>query len=166
LEFYAEDENDFNRFVSTWNFTIMFKFKLQDIQPEEHYIPNWNCMPKPKKKKSSKRNCLISRINQKLPDYVRVQVTRYSTRRTLYSKLEFYAENENGFIDTCQPRISLICSSSSYKIFNEKNIIFQIGILCRKKKEKNISSKRNCLISRINPKLPDYVRVQVTRYST
>ena len=48
-------------------------------------------------------------------------------RRTLYSKLEFYAE---------------------------------------KKKKKNISSKRNCLISRINPKLPDYVRVQGIRYST
>ena len=27
----------------------MFKFKLQDIQREEHYIPNWNFMPKTKK---------------------------------------------------------------------------------------------------------------------
>jgi len=48
LEFYAEDENDVNRYVSSWNFTIMFKFKLQDIQREEHYIPNWNFMLKPK----------------------------------------------------------------------------------------------------------------------
>jgi len=31
LEFYAEKENDFNRYVSTRNFTIMFNFKLQDI---------------------------------------------------------------------------------------------------------------------------------------
>jgi hypothetical protein len=37
-------------------------------------------------------------------------------------------------IDTCQPRISLLCSSSSYKIFNVKNIIFQIGILCQRQK--------------------------------
>ena len=49
LEFYADKENNFNRYVSTWNFTIMFKFKLQDIQHEEHYIPNWNFMPKTKK---------------------------------------------------------------------------------------------------------------------
>ena len=34
-----------------WNFTIMFKFKLQDIQREENYIPNWNFMPKKKRKK-------------------------------------------------------------------------------------------------------------------
>jgi hypothetical protein len=128
----------------------MFKFKLQDIQPEEHYIPNWNCMPKPKKKKSSKRNCLISRINQKLPDYVRVQVTRYSTRRTLYSKLEFYAENENGFIDTCQPRISLICSSSSYKIFNVKNIYSKLEFYAKDKKMMtSCFSGWNCLMFRI-----------------
>ena len=31
LEFYADKENDFIRYVSTWNFTIMIKFKLQDI---------------------------------------------------------------------------------------------------------------------------------------
>ena len=46
LEFYAENKNDVNRFVSTCNFNIMFKFKLQDNQREEHYIPNWNLMPK------------------------------------------------------------------------------------------------------------------------
>ena len=53
-------------------------------------------------------------------------------RRILYSKLEFYAEDENNFncYGTCQPGISLLCSSSSYKIFNVMNIIFQIGILC------------------------------------
>ncbi len=28
----------------------MFKFKLQDNQREEHFIPNWNFMPKTKKK--------------------------------------------------------------------------------------------------------------------
>jgi hypothetical protein len=33
-------------------------------------------------------------------------------------------------IVTCQPGISLLCSSSSYKIFNVMNILFQIGILC------------------------------------
>ena len=48
FEFYAENENDVNRYVPTKNFTIMFKFKLQDIQREEHYIPNWNFMPKTK----------------------------------------------------------------------------------------------------------------------
>ena len=31
LEFYADKVNDFNRYVSARNFTIMFKFKLQDI---------------------------------------------------------------------------------------------------------------------------------------
>jgi hypothetical protein len=51
LEFYAENENDFNRYVPTWNFTIMINFKLQDIQCEEHFIPNWNFMPKKKEKK-------------------------------------------------------------------------------------------------------------------
>ena len=55
---------------------------LQDIQRDEHYIPNWNFMP---------RNETV-----KLQDY--------------------YVQ------------------SSSYKIFNVKNIIFQIGILCRRKK--------------------------------
>ena len=66
LEFYAEDENNFNCYVSTWNFNIMFKFKLQDIQRDEHYIPNWNFMP---------RNETV-----KLQDYyVQVQVTKYST---------------------------------------------------------------------------------------
>ena len=50
LEFYAEDEHDVNRYESSWNFNIMFKFKLQDNQREEHYIPNWNFMPKTKKK--------------------------------------------------------------------------------------------------------------------
>ena len=49
LEFYTEDENNVNRFVSTWNFTIMFKFKLQDNQCDEHYILNWNFMPKTRK---------------------------------------------------------------------------------------------------------------------
>jgi hypothetical protein len=50
LEFYAEDEHDVNRYESSWKFNIMFKFKLQDNQREEHYIPNWNFMPKTKKK--------------------------------------------------------------------------------------------------------------------
>jgi hypothetical protein len=49
LEFYAENKNDFNRYVPTWNFTIMINFKLQDIQCEEHFIPNWNFMPKNKR---------------------------------------------------------------------------------------------------------------------
>ncbi len=38
-----------NRYVSTWNFKIMFKFKLQDNQWEEHFIPNWIFLPKTKK---------------------------------------------------------------------------------------------------------------------
>ena len=46
LEFYAEDEHNVNRYESSWNFNIMFKFKLQDNQREEHFIPNWNFMPK------------------------------------------------------------------------------------------------------------------------
>jgi hypothetical protein len=50
LEFYAEDEHDVNCYESSWNFNIMFKFKLQDNQREEHFIPNWNFMPKTKKK--------------------------------------------------------------------------------------------------------------------
>jgi hypothetical protein len=53
-------------------------------------------------------------------------------------------------IDTCQPRISLLCSSSSYKIFNVKNIIFQIGILCqRQKMMTSCFSGWNCLMFRI-----------------
>ncbi len=34
---------------------------------------------------------------------------------------------------TFQPGISRLCSSSSYKIINGKNIILQIGILCRRR---------------------------------
>ena len=49
-----------------------------------------------------------------------------------------------------QPRISVLCSSSSYKIFNVKNIIFQIGILCqRQKMMTSCFSGRNCLMFRI-----------------
>ncbi len=44
LGIYAEDKKDVKRYFSTWNFKIMFKFKLQDNQWEEHYIPNWNFM--------------------------------------------------------------------------------------------------------------------------
>jgi len=51
LEFYAENENNVNCFESTLNFNIMFKFKLQDNQCEEHYILNWNFMPKTEKNK-------------------------------------------------------------------------------------------------------------------
>ena len=43
----------------------MFKFKLQDVQREEHYIPNWNFMPKTKKMMTScfsGWNCLMFRI--------------------------------------------------------------------------------------------------------
>ena len=67
----------------------MFKFKLQDIQHEEHYIPNWNFM--------------------------------------------------------------LLCSSSSYKMYNVKNIIFQIGILCQSQRKLMTScfSGWNCLMFRI-----------------
>ena len=32
----------------TQNYQIMFGVKLQDIRREEHYIPNWNFMLKPK----------------------------------------------------------------------------------------------------------------------
>ncbi len=61
---YAENRNDVNRFVSTLNFNIMFKFKLQDNQREEHYIPNWNLMPKTENciYFLSEQNCLIFRI--------------------------------------------------------------------------------------------------------
>ena len=38
----------------------MFKFKLQDIQREEHYIANWNFMPKTSC--FSGWNCLMFRI--------------------------------------------------------------------------------------------------------
>jgi len=82
----------------------MFGFKLQDIQREEHYIPNWNFMLK---------------------------------TRTM-------------FIDTCQPRISLLCSSSSYKMYNVKNIKFQIGIYAKDKKMMtSCFSGWNCLMFRI-----------------
>ena len=40
----------------------MFKFKLQDNQREEHYIPHWNFMPKTKKMMTScfsGWNCLM-----------------------------------------------------------------------------------------------------------
>ena len=102
----------------------------------------------------------------KIQAYVWVQVAKSSPERHYIPNWNFMLIRRTILIVTCQPGISLLWSSSSYKRFNEKNIIFQIGIVCRKNKEKNISSKQNCLISRINPKLPDYVRVQVTRYST
>jgi hypothetical protein len=97
--------------------------------------------------------------------YVRVQVTKYTSERHYFPNWNFMLKTRTILIVSCRPGISLLCSSSSYKIFNLKNIIFQIGIVCRNQKKKK-SSKRNCLISRINQKLPDYVRVQVTRYST
>ena len=99
----------------------------------------------------------------KIQAYVWVQVAKSSPERHYFPNWNFMLKTRTILIVTCQPGISLLWSSSSYKIFNEKNIIFQIGILCRKTKEKNISLKRNCLISRINPKLPDYVRVQVPK---
>ena len=40
------DKNDIKHNVSTWSVKIMFKFKLQDNQWNEHYIPNWNFMLK------------------------------------------------------------------------------------------------------------------------
>ena len=46
---YAEDEKDVKRYISTWHFKTMFKIKLQDNKWEEHYIPNWNFLPKTKK---------------------------------------------------------------------------------------------------------------------
>ncbi len=57
-------KEDDNRYVSTWNFKIMFKFKLQDNQWEEHNIPNWIFLPKTKKrwKVVFDRNCLMFRI--------------------------------------------------------------------------------------------------------
>ena len=70
----------------------------------------------------------LVRVNLEFHYYVQVQVTRYSTWWTLYSKLEFYASKQN-----CQVT-RLLCSSSSYKIFNMNNIIFQIRILCRRQK--------------------------------
>jgi hypothetical protein len=57
LKYYAEDENDVNRYMSTWTFNSMFKFKLQDYQYEEHYIPNWNFMPT----KNIMINCFLVR---------------------------------------------------------------------------------------------------------
>ena len=47
----------------------------------------------------------------------------------------FMLKTRTMLIDTCQPRISLLCSSSSYKIINVKNIIFHIGILCQRQKK-------------------------------
>ena len=47
----------------------------------------------------------------------------------------FMLKTRTMFIDTWELRISLLCSSSSYKMYNVKNIIFQIGILCQRQKK-------------------------------
>ncbi len=78
------DKKDIKQYVSTQNYKIMFKFKLQDNQRKGHYNPNRNFMLK--------------------------------TRKMLNI--------------TFQRGISRLYSSSSYKIINQKNIIFQIEILC------------------------------------
>ncbi len=99
----------------------------------------------------SERNCLIFRISPKLPDYVRVLVTRsrYSMERHYIPNWNFMLKPRTMLIVTCQPGISILCSSSSYKIINVKNIIFQIEILCRRQKIVIFLSERNCLIFRI-----------------
>ena len=83
-----------NRKLSSLRSFYLYLLKIGEIQVSPlETIPSLKFYAEKQKKKNilSKRNCLISRINPKLPDYVRVQVT---------------------------------------KIFNVKNIIFQIGILC------------------------------------
>ena len=42
-------KKDIKQCVSTWNYKIMFNFKLQDNQWKEHYIPNRNFMLKTRK---------------------------------------------------------------------------------------------------------------------
>ena len=71
----------------------------------------------------------------KIQAYVRVQVAKSSPERHYFPNWNFMLKTRTILIVTCQPGISLLWSSSSYKIFNEKNIIFQIGILCRKTKK-------------------------------
>ncbi len=59
---------------------------------------------------------------------------------TLFSKLEFYAEDKKDVKRY---------ASSSYKIINGKNIIFQIGILCWRQTLQKIQDKieeKLCLI--------------------
>jgi hypothetical protein len=53
---YAEDKKDVKGCVSTWNFKVMFKFKLQDNQWEENYIPNWNFMLKTNFTRNTRQN--------------------------------------------------------------------------------------------------------------
>ena len=61
--------------------------------------------------------------------YVRVQVTKYSSERHYFPNWNFMLKTRTILIVSCRPGISLLCSSSSYKIFNEKNIIhFFAGI--------------------------------------
>ena len=62
LEFYADKENNFNRYVSTWNFTIMIKFKLQDINAKNMIFQVGNSCQRQKnddKLVFSGWNCLI-----------------------------------------------------------------------------------------------------------
>ena len=82
------------------------------------------------------RKILINISSLEIQAYVQVQVTKYSSERNYFQNWNFMLKTRTILIVSCRPGISLICSSSSYKIFNEKNIIFQIGILCRKKKKK------------------------------
>ncbi len=96
-------KKNIKQYVSTWNYKIMFEFKLQDNQRKEHYIPKRNFMLKMRKM-----------LNL-----------------------------------TFQPGILRLCSSSSYKIINGKNIIFQIGILCWRQILQEIQDKieeKLCLI--------------------
>ncbi len=69
---------------------------------------------------------------------------------------EHYIPNWNFMLKTrkmlnvmFQPGISRLCSSSSYKIINGKNIIFQIKILCQRQILQEIQDKieeKLCLI--------------------
>jgi hypothetical protein len=70
----------------------------------------------------------------KIQAHVWVQVAKYSSERHYIPNWNFMLIRRTILIVTCQPGISLLCSSSSYKIFIMKNIIFQIGILCQRQK--------------------------------
>ena len=77
---------------------------------------------------------MILRISPKVPDFVRVQATRFWTERHYIPNWNFMLKTRTMLIASCQHAISILCSSSSYKIINVKNIIFQIGIWCRRQK--------------------------------
>ena len=71
-----------------------------------------------------------------IKQYVIFEITtRYSAERHFIPNWNFMLKTSMMLIVTSHPGISILCSSSSYKIINVKNILFQIGILCRKQRK-------------------------------